>query len=69
MENKDDSGLKDNQYANAEVEVYYGEDFEKTYDDYLNRRITMAMRHVAEYVEAEGDVNALMKRLQETYDA
>lgn len=69
MENKDDSGLKDNQYANAEVEVYYGEDFEKAYDDYLNRRITMAMRHVAEYVEAEGDVNALMKRLQETYDA
>ena len=65
MENKDDSGLKDNRYTDAEVEVYYGEDFEKAYDDYLNRRVAMAMRHVAEYVEAEGDVNALMKRLQE----
>ena len=65
MENKDDSGLKDNWYADAEVEVFYGEDFEKAYDDYLNRRVAMAMPHVTEYVESGGDVNALLKRLQE----
>ena len=29
MENKPDSGLKDNRYANAEVEVFYGEESEK----------------------------------------
>ena len=65
MENKPDSGLKDNRYANAEVEVICGEEFEKAYNDYINRRVAMAMRHVAEYVEAGGDVNALLKRLQE----
>ena len=69
MENKGESSLKDNCYAGVEVEVFYGEEFEKAYNDYLDRRVAMAMRHVAEYVEAEGDVNALMKRLQETDDA
>ena len=68
MENKPDSGLKDNRYANAEVEVFYGEESEKAYNDYLNRRVAMAMRHVAEYVDAGGDVKALEKRLQEKDD-
>ena len=61
-------GLKDNRYANVEVEVFYGEEFEEVYNDFMNRRVAMAMRHVAEYVEAGGDVNALEKRLQETDD-
>ena len=68
MENKPDSGLKDNHYANAEVEVFYGEESEKAYNDYLNRRVAMAMRHVAEYVDAGGDVKALERRLQEKDD-
>ena len=68
MENKPDSGLKDNRYANAEVEVFYGEESEKAYNDYLNQRVAMAMRHVAEYVDAGGDVKALEKRLQEKDD-
>ena len=68
MENKPDSGLKDNRYANAEVEVFYGDQSEKAYNDYLNRRVAMAMRHVAEYVDAGGDVKALEKRLQEKND-
>ena len=51
MDNKPDSGLKDNRYANAEVEVVCGEGFEKAYNDYLNRRVSMAMRHIAEYVD------------------
>ena len=67
-ENKPDSGLKDNRYANAEVEVFYGEESEKAYNDYLNRRVAMAMRHVAEYVDAGGDVKALERRLQEKND-
>lgn len=61
-------GLKDNRYANVEVEVFYGEEFEEVYNDFMNRRVAMAMRHVAEYVEAGGDVKALEKRLQETDD-
>ena len=64
-ENKPNSGLKDNRYANAEVEVFYGDEFEKAYNDYLNRRVAMSMRYVAEYVDAGGDVKALDKRLQE----
>lgn len=67
-ENKPDSGLEDNRYANAEVEVFYGDESEKAYNDYLNRRVAMAMRHVAEYVDAGGDVKALEKRLQEKDD-
>ena len=67
-ENKPDSGLEDNRYANAEVEVFYGDESEKAYNDYLNRRVAMAMRHVAEYVDAGGDVKALEKRLQEKAD-
>ena len=67
-ENKPDSGLEDNRYANAEVEVFYGDESEKAYNDYLNRRVAMAMRHVAEYVDAGGDVKALEKRLQEKND-
>ena len=67
-ENKPDSGLEDNRYANAEVEVFYGEESEKAYNDYLNRRVAMAMRHVAEYVDAGGDVKALERRLQEKND-
>ena len=54
------SDLKDNRYARAEVEVFYGEDFEKVYNDYLSHRVVMAMKHVAEYVDAGGDVNALV---------
>ena len=69
MENKGDSSLKDNCYADVELEVFYSEEFEKAYNDYLNRRVAMGMRHVAEYVEAGGDVKALLKRLQETDDA
>ena len=65
MDNKHDSGLKDNRYANAEVEVVCGEGFEKAYNDYLNRRVSMAMRHIAEYVDNGGDVKALERRLQE----
>ena len=68
MDNKPDSGLKDNRYANVEVEVVCGEEFEKAYNDYLNRRVAMAMRHVAEYVDAGGDVKALEWRLQEQND-
>ena len=68
MENKPDSGLKDNRYANAEVEVIFGSEFEKAYNDYLNRRVSMAMRHVAEYVDTGGDVKVLEKRLQEQID-
>jgi hypothetical protein len=68
MDNKPASDLKDNRYANAEVEVVCGEEFEKAYNDYLNRRVSMAMRHVAEYVDAGGDVKALEKRLQDNND-
>ena len=68
MDNKPASDLKDNRYANVEVEVVYGEEFEKAYNDYLNRRVSMAMRHVAEYVDAGGDVKALEKRLQDNND-
>ena len=60
--------LKDNRYANAEVEVVYGNEFEKAYYDFLNRRVSLARRHVAEYVETRGDVKALLKRLQENDD-
>ena len=68
MDNKPASDLKDNRYANVEVEVVCGEEFEKAYNDYLNRRVSMAMRHVAEYVDAGGDVKALEKRLQDNND-
>ena len=68
MDNKPASDLKDNRYANVEVEVVCGEKFEKAYNDYLNRRVSMAMRHVAEYVDAGGDVKALEKRLQDNND-
>ena len=65
MDNKPASGLKDNRYANAEVEVICGEKFENAYNDYLNPRVAMAMCHVAKYVDAGGDVKALERRLQE----
>lgn len=68
IDNKPASGLKDNRYANVKVEVVCGEEFEKAYNDYLNRRVSMAMRHVAEYVDAGGDVRALEKRLQDNND-
>lgn len=68
MDNKPASDLKDNRYANVEVEVVCGEEFEKAYNDYLNRRVSMAMRHVAEYVDAGGDVKVLEKRLQDNND-
>lgn len=68
MDNKPASDFKDNRYANVEVEVVCGEEFEKAYNDYLNRRVSMAMRHVAEYVDAGGDVKVLEKRLQDNND-
>ena len=68
MDNKSASDLKDNRYANVEVEVVCGEEFDKAYNDYLNRRVSMAMRHIAEYVDVGGDVKALEKRLQDNND-
>ena len=41
IDNKPASGIKDNRYANIEVEVVCGEEFEKAYNDYLNRRVSM----------------------------
>lgn len=64
LDNKMESDLKDNRYACAEVEVFCGEDFEKAYNDYLNRRVAMAMKRVTEYVYAGGDANALVNILE-----
>ena len=63
MENKGDSSLKDNCYAGVEVEVFYGEEFEKAFNDYLDRRVAMAMKHVVEYVKTGGDIKALEKKI------
>ncbi len=68
MNSKREFTLKDNRYIHAEVEVVHGEMFEKAYNDYLNRRVSMAMRHVAEFVDSGGAVNALLKCSQERND-
>ncbi len=68
MNSKRESTLKDNRYIHAEVEVVHGEMFEKAYNDYLNRRVSMAMRHVAEFVDSGGDVKELAKRLHQNND-
>lgn len=63
MRNKTNSGLNNNRYADAEVEVVYGKDFEKVYNDFLSRRVAMTMRHVDEYTKSGGDVKLLLERL------
>ncbi len=68
MNNERESSLKDNRYVYAEVEVVHGEMFEKAYNDYLDRRVAMAMRHVAEFVDSGVDVKELAKRLHQNND-
>ena len=51
IDNKPASGLKDNRYANVEVEVVCGEGFEKAYNDYLNRRASMDIPNPIDFVK------------------
>jgi len=60
---KPKSRLKDNCYADMEVILYKGDDFEKAYTAYLKKRVAMAMRYITEYVENGGNLAALEKAL------